>query len=360
MVRQKANNKDERRRNRVKTIILLIFSLILLIIVTIAWFAINKGTVSSGMGVTVNCSSFDLKTTGYYGYFDDWLDTDVGRIAEDLATAGLPTSGTNGSITTENSATIQWLVTDSSNTKNYVTPGTESDNIGIRPGSFGELSFSVVPKEQETVTISFNIEIVPYRANYRRDNDGNLIYDPQTGLPEEDEPTLIEDDPDAVTYLMSHVLFFRDRTTGSAGNYVYSDLIPLNDSFYLVPGNNGYVGTLTFAKVNDVLQDREFTIYWVWPETLAEAVLPSTQQASGKYPICSDDDPEIFNFVKDDLGSYLMGFNAETDLGSASATITQTAIKNHYSKLSAEYNNADQSIGDTVGCFILRLTASAN
>lgn len=356
-------NKNKNRSKLIKLSIMLALLAVVMIFMTIAWFSMNREVGSSGMGVKSATLPFDLKTTGYYGYFDDWLDSGTGKIAVNRAAAPEPPSGTSESITTVDSMTIQWLMTDENNAKNYVTEDTEEDNIGIRPGSFGSLKFSVVPRTQETINISFKLNIVPYRTVYQTDGSGAIILD-GNGLPTELAPEKITGNNEAVGYLKNHVLFFKNRT-GTEGNYVYSDLIPLDEVVELVyipseeEGEDGtYSATLTFDKVGNELQEKEITIYWIWPETLAEAVLPGNQQVSGGKPVCGSDNLEIFNKLKQNPGAYLDGYNNVTDTdGTANENLTQTIIKNHYSKLSLEYNNADQKIGDNVGYFVLQLSA---
>lgn len=364
----KVDELAEKKKNQKKSLIKLgtmgVITLILFIFSSIAWFTMNRETSTSGMGVKAGGPSFELKTTGYYGYFDDWLEDDVGKISEDRAHAETPPSGTSGSITTAQSATIQWLMTDENNAKNYVTEDTVEDDIGIRPGSFGSLKFSVVPREAETIELSFKLDMIPYRTVYETDGSGAVILDGE-GLPTELEPEIITGNSDAVTYLKNHVLFFKERS-GSPENYVYSGLIPMDETVQLIylpseeEGESGtYTSTLTFDKVAGELQEKEITIYWIWPETLAEAVLKGNQQASGVVPVCGNENLEIFNKLKENPSNFLDGYNNVIDTdGVANSDLTQTIIKNHYSKLSLEYNNADQIIGDNIGYLVLKLTAT--
>ena len=373
----KSNENEERKdraallheRKKIMNNLVLLFAASFVVLIgalTMAWFAMNKTTGANGMGTQVSDVPFALKTIGYYGYFDDWLDEGVGKISEDRAHAETPPSGSTSVITTNQSATIQWLITEENNVKNYVTENTVEDDIGIRPGSFGSLKFRVIPKGTEVINLDFKLDMIPYRTVYQTDGSGTVILDGE-GHPTELRPEIITGNNDAVTYLKNHVLFFKERS-GTLGNYVYSGLIDLDETVQLIylpsedPGEPGtYTSTLTFDKVGDELQEKEITIYWIWPETLAEAALKGNQQTSGATPVCGSENLEIFNKLKANPSNFLAGYNNTIDTdGVANSDLTQTIIKNHYSKLSLEYNNADQMIGDNIGYIVLRLTATTS
>ena len=361
---------DEQNDDKKKTIFIglfkassmVILALALLVFAGTAWFTMNKNVETNGMGVQVSVTPFELKTVGYYGYYDDWLSSGTGKIAESREEAPKPPSGTIETISTEYNATIQWLITAEDNAKNYVTDNTDEDEVGIRPGSSGSLKFSVVPRERETINIRFKLDVIPYRTVYQTDGSGTVIID-DDNRPIELAPEIITEPDEAVTYLNNHVLFFKNRT-GTVGNYVYSDLIPLNEAFELVfvpyaGGGGTYSDSLTFDKNNGELQEKEFTIYWVWPETFAEFALRANQQTGGSRPVCGDDNLETFNKLKLNPGNHLDGYNRATDTDNTpDESLTQDILKTHYSKLSLEYNNADQKIGDNIGYFVLQLTAT--
>lgn len=324
----------------------------------------NKENAASGMGVKVGTMPFELKTQGYYGYFDDWItDTDTLKIANNRASAATPPSGATGSLTTLSSTSIQWLITAEGNVKNYVASNTDEDNIGIRPGTFGKMTFSVVPKEQETVSISFKISLEPYKTVYQTqvvDGETVYVYADGADTPNELAPVSVAnnaDYADANKYIASHIMFFKGRT-GEVGNYKYSGLITPGETFALVYDEDtaSYTSELTFSKSGDDLTEKEFTIYWVWPETLAEAVLPETMQNKGSHAITNG--TEIISKLQNDPTAFLMGYNSANDTnGTSNANLSQAVIKNYYSKLSSEYNDADQEIGDNIGYILLTLEA---
>lgn len=360
---------DEKMRLRkiklIKIGSVLTFVAIAMVIITLGWFSMNKETNATSGGVRIATSQFELKTAGYYGYYDDYLPSDVTKVATDRNAAQQPPSGTTSTLTTANGSNIQWLIAADYNANNYITSATKDEDKGIRPGSSGEMKFWVVSKGARTINITFKIEIVPYRTNYVIGNDGNYVFSPGSDTPDESTPISIATDNDYAdvrNYLYSHLLFFKKRTTvtpqsGSA-YYTYSDLIPLGSDFELVYDsvNKRYTSTLTFTLDGETLQDEPLSIYWVWPETLAEAVLPEAKQNAGSHAVCTGD--EVLDRLKANPNYYLKGYNAATDTeGTVDANLTKDIIAQYYSRLSVEYNNADQEIGDNVGYILLTLSA---
>lgn len=78
------------------------------------------------------------------------------------------------------------------------------DDIGIHPGSHGSLHFWIVPKEQQTIKINYNLKITPYKKHYPNTTDGKTDYDA------EPSPVALGDsDNTLAAYVDSHILFFR-------------------------------------------------------------------------------------------------------------------------------------------------------
>ena len=341
---------------------MMILTSIMLIFATRSWFTMSRSVEGTDASMTAADLPFDIKTVGYYGYYDDYLPTEYTKLNKTTNAPG----ATSGTLTTGSSSSIQWLITADKNTNNYITSSTKEDAKGIRPGTSGEMKFWIVPKESETINIRFKLSIDPYKANYKLDASGNIITD-ENNIPLQNAPTSIANDSNyatVISYLKSHVLFFKrrnpvkksDNTTFS--HYIYSDLIPLDTEFNLVFDDESetYVNTLTFTLDGSEYQDEPFYIYWVWPETLAEAVLPETMQNNGKHSLCPDG--EIFDEFKKNPALFLNGYNSTDDTnGTANADLTQALVYQYYSKLSLEYNNADQEIGDNIGYFVLELNA---
>mgnify|MGYP006899719161 FL=1 len=91
------------------------------------------------------------------------------------------------------------------------------------------------------------------------------------------------------------------------------------------------------------------TVYWVWPETLGEAVLEN----SSKGVICQtiNGTNEVLKKLNKDPGGFLKGYYGESKL-------TQDDITKNYSRLSIQYNNADEDIGDYIMFLMAEMTVS--
>jgi hypothetical protein len=326
---------------------------VLIGILTMAWFTINKNVNGSSARITIDDLPFELKVQGYYGYSDDWLSSEYYRIANTYSAAPQPTADPAQTLSTSGHGSIQWLMTQNYNAKNYVTSSTKDEDIGIRPGSSGELKFWVASKGSASVDISFKLHLTPYVVEYEKENgeykldaNGKLIEDRIISVEEDDDYDAIVD------YLKSHVMFFKKCENGK-----YSGLITLDQEFSLVYNSTEqrYVDELTFETENGIYQDAPFSIYWVWPETLAEAVLPQSMQKNGAQAISPDNNTEVLDKLVSSPGKFLKGFTAN-DVESQS--ITQNIIYRYYKKLGVEYNEADQEIGDNIGYLLLELSAS--
>ena len=354
-----------RKRNLIRFGSLAVLAFVVWLFATIAWFSQNDSVSAGGMGVSVCTSPFELKTKGYYGYYDNYLPDDFAKVANNLASSAQPPSGAPSSLSTVNGSSIQWLITADSNAKNYVTSSTSEDNKGIRPGTSGEMKFWIVPKDQQTISIKFKLEITPYINNYVLDGNGNYTFAEGSNTPLEGDPISIAGNNNYSTvlnYLANHIMFFKNRTevTPQSGDsyYTYSDLITLDNDFNLVydSTNHVYTSTLTLSSEESVLQEKELSIYWVWPETLAEAILPESKQNSGYHAVCTDD--EILNKLKANPSYFFKGYDAATDTDNTPNTnLTKSIIEQYYPRLSVEYNNADQEIGDNIGYIMLTLSA---
>ena len=361
------DEKNKRKKMLIKFGVMGMLAAIIMVFASIAWFTMNRDVGTSGMSITTTTLPFELKTAGYYGYYDDWItDENVAKIAANRSSATVPPAGESGTLTTGSSAAIQWLVTDESNAKNYVEANTTEENKGIRPGSFGKMTFWVVPKTNETVSVNFKISLEPFKTVYQTSGTGAnevYVYEPGSDTPVELQPVSVAGNADyaeAITYISTHILFFKTRTE-SNGVYTYSDLITLGEEFTLVydEDTETYASELTFDKDGDDLLEEELTIYWIWPETLAEAVLPENQQKTGYHAISSG--TEVVTKLQSNPGAFLKGYNSSADTnGTADADLTQAVIKTYYSKLSSEYNDADQEIGDNIGYLLLTLEAINN
>ena len=327
MVRQKANNKDKRRRNRVKTIILLIFSLILLIIVTIAWFAMNTGTTATGMDVSVKGVPFELKTTGTIAPNDDLIEA--------LGYAD-GTEVVDGSTTAE-SGMIKWLL----QSNDYMVSG-------ISPSTSGSLPFTIVPNEidsTKTITVNYHINVRAFRLTDAKKTE--IANAKAQGLP---EPTVsvtdliplsasVPADKAVLDYIDGHLFFFAD-----AGN---TERV-----------RSGETHTVSFTADDE----EEVPLHWIWPETIGNLILVR----AGIPNVCTGEAmQDLIDDIQNNPKSYLVLEDLDDDMYELvegqpviNTNVLHADVNEYYPILSMAYDSADQMIGVNVQYIMVELEAT--
>lgn len=311
-------DKNKRRTAFIKFASSAVLLCLIIFVYTFAWFTMNKNADVTGGDMKSVSLPFELKTEGTEGFLDSCLDSSYKRLGAD-----------SGVLTTADGQSIQWLVTKENNANNYKDSETNEDATGIHPGSHGTLHFWIVPKEQQTIKVNYNLKITPYKKQYPTDSNGKTDYDAEPS-----PVALGESDKTLAAYVDSHILFFRHHD----GKY-YSDMI-----------DDDFEEEINFTKnENGELQPCEVTVYWVWPETLGEAVLEN----SSKGVICQtiNGTNEVLKKLNKDPGGFLKGYYGESKL-------TQDDITKNYSRLSIQYNNADEDIGDYIMFLMAEMTVS--
>lgn len=310
-------DKNKRRTAFIKFASSAVLLCLIIFVYTFSWFTMNKNADVTGGDMKSVSLPFELKTEGTEGFLDSCLDSSYKRLGAD-----------SGVLTTADGQSIQWLVTKEYNANNYKDSETNEDGTGIHPGSNGTLRFWIVPKEQQTIKVNYNLKITPYKKQYPTTTDGKTDYDVEPS-----PVALGESDKNLADYVDSHILFFRhyDET-------YYSDMI-----------DDDFKEEIKFTENDGELQPYEVTVYWVWPETLGEAVLEN----SGKGVICQTikGTSEVLNKLNENPGGFLKGYYGESKL-------TQDDITKNYSKLSIQYNNADEDIGDYIMFLTAEMTVS--
>jgi len=230
-------------------------------------------------------------------------------------------------------------VTPEYNIGNY---DEDPENTGILPGSYGKLIFWVVPKDVETLQLSFQLKLMPYRRNW---ND-------ETG--EEEDPTLIAEDADdydeLYRYLRGHIHFFRYKGDDPAGEAVAEE-----EAKYSSHIGDSFTEDIVFSRVDGELQPYPITIYWIWPDTLGEALLKDSDLQYGKKSVCDTSglgENEMVALFAENPEQFLYEYEAP-----GGVTLNQTYVKNNYATLSLKYNEADQKIGDEIGYIVADITA---
>ena len=326
---KKAANEEERRKQKkriVKLVLLMILIALIIVFASIAWFALNKTVGANTMAVSPADSPFELETVGYAN--DDYID--LFDMADSEYEEGAQQGSTNA-YRTGSAQQIIWRL-DSDDDTSY----TE----GFRPGASGSLTFKVVPKGTESVTVNCKFNIRAFVGNY----------DEITGeLDSMDEVTSATTDNDqkaAYDYINGHILFFKNKTTVS-GNDVYSGYI----------GADGLNVTATGGNAQTV------TVYWKWVNTFDQMVLKSTDNYND-FPLIADsgeaaqqDRDALIAYIKANYPKIFSGLSSEDQASIASITYNNLKNSALLSTLCDTYNAADQIIGVNLDYFMLELTA---
>lgn len=328
-----------RKNALMKLVVMGVFIAAIIAFQSIAWFTMNREVSGNGMEMTASDLPFELRTDGSAGYSDSYLPT--GENGYSL----LPNTGITGTlITTGNEQKIEWLVTDEFNVNNYVDD-KPNNQLGIRPGSYGILRFFIVPKIQEAMNLQYHMKITPYKKQYPVKENGEPNY--------EANPTavrLTESDADKLLagYVDSHILFFRYKgdNPNDKGNEKYSMLI-----------DDSITEDITFEKDSEGnLQPYEVKIYWIWPETLGEAVLKDSDTRTAVCVTLADGKNELLTKFNKNPSGFLNGYSFPSD----NTSLTQEEITNNYPVFSICYNNADQEIGDNIMYLLAEMTVNIN
>lgn len=362
-IRNSSHDSDNRKKDIiVKTIIMLLLSFIVFIFAAVAWFAMNKNTTASGMGVTAAELPFELAVSGdnigaisYVGSGTDSasytgtpindfsgavnaLDGDIGTYTyiTDI-TSGTTASGSF--YTTGSTDAIKWRL--ESEYDRY------SDGMG--PDSQGSFTFYVVPKKSGTLTVKFLLDFEGYTADVEQNEDKSWNVSNLVKI----EPS--DTGYEGVTYLNTHLLFFENRSenigTPQKPVYTYSNLIE----------NGEFERTFTNCVEDQLIP---ITIYWIWPNTIAQM---SCVASSGNVATASGTVSDLQQYVVDNAGDLLKGItqaeamtymaDETTEGGETTYTFNRDKANANLLVLSNGYNKADSSIGTNVNYFLLVLSA---
>lgn len=294
----------------------------------------NKENSAGGMGVKVGTSGFELKVAD-------------GNIAYSNLYSVLPDFGINNSLITSggtaNSDTVQWRISGNSDT--------------LRPGKQGVLEFTIVSNGADANNLNYDLDIICYEAVTSGTGDN-------TAITELSEITASSnhspEQKSGATHLKSHLLFFKNRTGTGNSNYQYNDFISNINNFTLTPEATGVEGEYT-AK-----------IYWIWPNTIGQILLDSSQQDDCNYLGAgvvsllnsngeTNDRANITAYLTSNASSVFSGTTAYGSLISSLYTkrTAQQHYQSDYDSLSLGYNTADLIIGKNVDYVTVLLQASA-
>lgn len=371
--RQKAQKQIELLKNQWKiffrTGIIVVAAVIVMIVASIAWFVSNTRVDATGVAIRPADMPFDLAAAGTEsnasadrGRYDELLTVSPGASRE---IDGKKYWSTDGSHTS-----TCWAVTSESNMNNT---GEDGKPTGIEPGSYGKMTFYIIPNKDGPLKVTLDLVLTGYQIADGKKNEENVT---KNDLKEVTDPSLQQ-------LLEGHVLLFAgyDEAAGCYKGWISRDA----GAWRMSLGSETEVavlesksGKLTWSNAN-AQKDTAYpvTIYWIWPERL-ESYLRKADGYSGKNPLLFPEDPSSENNALWALPENLFETMGKVEENSSSNryfrwedsakfqenvtkdTLSQIREKFNpaiYSMVAAYYDSADQYLGKNVQYVQLKLDA---
>lgn len=371
--RQKAQKQIELLKNQWKiffrTGIIVVAAFIVMIVASIAWFVSNTRVDATGVAIQPADMPFDLAAAGTEsnasadrGMYDELLTVSLGASREIKGKKYWSTDGSHTSIC--------WAVTPESNMNNT---GEDGKPTGIEPGSYGKMTFYIIPNKDGPLKVTLDLVLTGYQIADNKKNEANVT---QNDLTEVTDPSLQQ-------LLEGHVLLFAgyNEKAGCYKGWISRDAGEW--SMRLGSETEAAVlesksGKLTWNNTN-AKKDTAYpvTIYWIWPERL-ESYLRKADGYSGKNPLLFSENPSSEENALSALPENLFETMGEVEENSSSNryfrwedsekfqenvtkdTLSQIREKFNpalYSMVAAYYDSADQYLGKNVQYVQLELDA---
>ena len=348
------NDKKQAKRSTVFAMT----ALIAIIILCIAWFVANNRVSGSSSAVSANDSGIELGSEGGAGIHDDVLKNILGSDGEHGFWYRLPAQLQQFFGTSSSHTAVNWLLNDQSKIGNYSNSQTDwesywqnhTDNKtrrdeAIEPGSSGNLTFYVVPKQDGDVQFHLNLSVLPYKAN-------------DSGYTE----VTSKNDSVSKNFVDGHFLFFLEKNEEGGKSLQWIE--DSNLEMEIADAKEG--------------EKYSYTIYWCWPQNFAEFVLKSGDMYLNEsapllsgYTKVSDIRCSIVNDMCQNPQKYFYNPLTNQPLQSGQNEVNSIqAISNNSSgewnekqkeafvSLSSYYTQADMYLGNGhVDCLRVRLTA---
>ena len=150
-----------RRLSLIKIGTMLVFLAIILVIGALGWFTMSREVAGTGMKMAASSENFIISSpNGENSTAGLWYDPYHQKIRGDSSeSAGDIPAGV-------------WLITDEANFGNY-RYSDETERIGgIKPGSYGKVTFNVTPLVDE-INLEFDFDIIGYHSSDSLFDEGN-------------------------------------------------------------------------------------------------------------------------------------------------------------------------------------------
>ena len=331
---QEKQEMNIKKLSSVKIIVIALLIISVIVFGSLSWFTMSKEVEGSGTQMRASDMPFELRVSGATGLFDDYISIIDPNYSTDSETSG-------------SHEKIIWQLTSNSQIENLWTgSGTpsaedirkikkiESNDYGLSPGDYGQLTFTIVPKSTEEFTATIKPVLSCYKTTYDTIGYQNSTISAMS--------TSNDDDAEAINLLLGHILFF----------YKYDSDDDGEEEMHLIDGN---------FEIEDIISNTDVTIYWVWPNKLND-ILELTVDGLDETG-CVElrryffTKPEIFLATTsldttDVLDSITLATTATDEQIEAMVSSMTTTVAT-YNGWSARYNNADQIIGDRIAYILL-------
>ena len=313
-----------------------------------AWFVSN--TRVNGIVGTISAKKpgIEIGSKGSQGVHDDILK-DVKR----GLTYHLAGEESNLQHDTSQGGSINWLLNEDSNMKNYSEGKSFSEttetgaklrkDYAMEPGTKGRLDFFIKSYEEGDLSLEFSLDIV----SYVMDQEGKLQVVDKTSI--------------ASQLLSGHILYFLGETQNDTVTYTW-----IKDTWK----ENTWIKEGRFQiTIPNAKQDKEYnySIYWVWPLNLSTILLKENDEFLNGSPIEFDDKDatgalrnQIISDMTINPGKYFFSSLTEKPLDTTYGEIgaiegihansgpNSTYDKQLFVDLSSYYNQADMKIGENI------------
>ena len=280
---------------------------------SIAWFAMNKQTATSGMGVKVAGMPFSIVTQGTSGEYD--------KIHQQF----------------DPNAKL-WLLSPSSNLDNHKHQGMDEDDYGIEPGDSGQLSFKVQPNSADSITVDLIFEI---HAIKEIDNgNGTKTYT---------EITATGDNAALIKQINSHLMLFENKDDNTN---ILSGFIPTDSN------NKRVIRNVPFSADGPYM-----TIYWAWPKYLSNLIddtngvlIYDKDKDGSDNPAIGSGKTAMINYIVSNREGFFKDIPNDETLSDATMT-SELEDMIRYGYYNSLYDGADMQIGKDIDYIILTLSA---
>lgn len=334
---EELKNKIKKDKKKVaQNIVFIMAAVVALIALCIAWFVSNS-RVNGILGkISAKKAGIEIGSEGSQGVHDDILKA----VKSDL-TYHLPNKEGNLQHDTSQGGSINWLLGQDSNMKNYSDGKSFTDtraefrkDYAMEPGTKGRLDFFIKSYEGGDLSLDFSLDIVPY-------------------VKEQDTPQVVDKTSTAAPQLLSgHILYFLgEKQSDEKITYTW-----IKDGKFKI-------------EIQNAEKDKEYnySIYWVWPLNLSTILLNENDEFLNGSTVEFDDKDatgklrkQIVADMTKNPGKYF--FSSLTEKPLDTTYVEVGAIEDIYNKsrengtydkqlfvdLSSYYNQADMKIGGNI------------